>query len=276
MDNKETANWTLPETVSKIRGPKGSSVLLTVLHKEASKTAELTVSRDTIKVDSVEWEIKKVKMENASLPARQGKWRITKEDCLDCEQIIYLKLSRFGDQTTDEWTKAINEIITKSEIQNPKPKGLIFDLRNNPGGYLSGSVFIASEFLKDGIVVIQETAGGAKQNYTVERKGKLTDIPLVILINKGSASASEIVAGAIQVRGRGKLVGETTFGKGSIQEAQELPKGAGIHITTAKWLLPSGKWINGSGVDPDVKIEFDETKPDEDLPLEKAAEILVK
>ena len=99
---------------------------------------------------------------------------------------------------------------------------------------------------------------------------------MVVLINKGSASAAEIVAGVLKERGRAKLAGETTFGKGSIQEAQDLSEGAGIHITTAKWLLPSGKWINGNGIDPDVKVENDETKPDEDLQLEKAVEILLK
>lgn len=124
-------------------------------------------------------------------------------------------------------------------------------------------------------MVIQESASW-KQTYAVNRKGKLTDVPMVVLVNKGSASASEIVAGALKERNRAKLVGETTFGKGSIQEAQDLAQGAGIHITTAKWLLPSGKWINGSGVEPDVKIENSQEKPDEDLQLEKAIETLVK
>lgn len=259
VDDKESTGWTLPEAVAKIRGPKGSSVKLTIVHKEDSKTVEISVVRDTIKVVSVEWEEKNIKKE-----------------CNDCDKVIYLKLSRFGDQTTDEWNKAVGEINSKLQTANSKIKGLVFDLRNNPGGYLSGSVFIASEFLKDGNVVIQESVAGGKQTYNVERKGKLTDIPMVVLINKGSASASEIVAGALGVRGRAKLVGETTFGKGSIQEAQELASGAGIHITTAKWLLPNGKWINGSGIDPDVKAENDTAAPDEDLQLEKAIETLVK
>lgn len=269
VDNKDTINWSLPETVAKIRGPKGSNVLLTVLHKDASKSADISVVRDTINVESVEWEVKKFKKEN-------GKLKITKGECNDCEQIVYLKLSRFGDQTTDEWNRAIDEINFKFKILDFKYKGLVLDLRNNPGGYLSGSVFIASEFLKDGTVVIQESIASGKQTYTVDRKGRLTDVPIVILVNKGSASASEIVAGALQVRNRGKVVGETSFGKGSVQEAQELPGGAGIHITTAKWLLPNGKWINGSGVEPDVKAENDDNKPDEDIQLETAIETFVK
>jgi carboxyl-terminal processing protease len=271
VDGKETMNWTLPEAVSKIRGPKGTTVTLTLLHKDATASSEIKVIRDEIKVASVEWEVKSAKCKNQS-----ANCEIIKEGCTDCKQIIYLKLSRFGDDTTNEWNKAVDEInAAMKQFNNGTMKGLIFDLRNNPGGYLSGSVFIASEFLKDGTVVIQESASG-KQTYAVNRKGKLTDVPMVVLVNKGSASASEIVAGALKERNRAKLVGETTFGKGSIQEAQDLAQGAGIHITTAKWLLPSGKWINGSGVEPDVKIENSQEKPDEDLQLEKAIETLVK
>lgn len=249
VDGKETATWTLPQAVAKIRGPKGTKVNLTILHRDASNSADISVTRDTIKVASVEWEVK------------NGK-------------VVYLKLGRFGDATTDEWTKAVDDISALIAKSKGEIKGLVLDLRNNPGGYLSGSVFIASEFLDGGVVVIQESATKAKQTYEVNRKGKLLNIPLVVLINKGSASASEIVAGALSDRGRAKLVGETSFGKGSIQEAQELSGGAGIHITIAKWLLPSGTWINGSGIEPDIKIENDENNPESDLQLEKAIESL--
>ena len=249
VDGKETATWTLPQAVAKIRGPKGTKVNLTILHKDASNSADISVTRDTIKVASVEWEVK------------NGK-------------VVYLKLGRFGDSTTDEWTKAVTDISALIAKNKGEIKGLVLDLRNNPGGYLSGSVFIASEFLADGTVVIQESATKTKQTYEVNRKGKLLSLPMVVLINKGSASASEIVAGALKDRGRAKLVGETSFGKGSIQEAQELSGGAGIHITVAKWLLPSGRWINGSGIEPDIKVENDENNPDSDLQLEKAMESL--
>jgi carboxyl-terminal processing protease len=280
VDDKETLNWTIYEAVSKIRGPKGSKVSLSIMHKNASKSAEITVVRDEIKVASVEWEEKNVQCNNATMQ----QCKEIKEGCANCEKIVYLKLTRFGDQTSDEWNKAVGEINQVIGQSSNLPagkagqaiKGLVFDLRNNPGGYLSGSVFIASEFLADGTVVIQESAGGVSQKFTVNRKGKLLSIPMVVLINKGSASASEIVAGALKERNRAKLVGETTFGKGSIQEAQDLSGGAGIHITTAKWLLPSGKWINGSGVEPDVAVANDEAKPEEDLQLEKAIEVLVK
>ncbi len=274
VDGKETANWTLPEAVSKIRGPKGSKVVLTVIKKDASSSAEVTVTRDAIKVASVEWETLNIRCANT--PEYQCK--IIKETCGDCDKVVYLKLARFGDQTPDEWNKAIDQIVlqTLEGTEKYKVKGIVFDLRNNPGGYLLGSVFIASEFLKDGVIVTQENANGSKQTYTVNRKGRLTEIPLVVLINKGTASSSEIVAGALQLRRGIKTVGETSFGKGSIQEAQDLEKGAGIHITTAKWLLPNGKWINGSGIEPDVKVENDPNKPDEDLQLTRGIETLVK
>lgn len=288
VDGKDTTNWTLPQAVSKIRGPKGTRVALTIMHKEASGSSEVSVVRDEIKVASVEWEIKNIKysrlsgINDAVTPIKSGtasgqiansKYQIVKEPCNDCERIVYLKLSRFGDQTADEWNKAIEEVKKASE--RPAIKGLVFDLRNNPGGYLTGAVFIASEFLADGTVVIQEHSSGQRQTFTVNRKGRLLNMPMVVLINKGSASASEIVAGALQELNRAKVVGEKSFGKGSIQEAQELTDEAGLHITTAKWLLPKGDWINGEGITPDVKVENDEKKPEEDLQLIKAIEALL-
>lgn len=270
VDGVDTADWTLPYAVSKIRGPKGTSVKLTVYHKNATASSELNVIRDSIQVASVEWNIRNFRCNNSNSNCKGEK-----EECPGCIKLVYLKLSRFGDQTTEEWIKNINAIKEMTD-KDGSIKGMIFDLRNNPGGYLTGSVFIASEFLKDGVVVIQENVKTGRQNYNVNRKGKLYDIPLVVLANKGTASAGEIVAGALKERNRAKLVGETTFGKGSIQEAQELSDGAGIHITTSKWLLPSGKWINSTGVEPDIKIENNIDKPDEDLQLEKAAETLLK
>lgn len=266
VDGKETGNWTLPEAVSKIRGPKGTEVGLTIQHKDASSSSEIKVTRDTIKVASVEWFVKSVECTNEGC-------REIADGCPTCSQFLYLKLGRFGDQTNEEWNKAVDEIVTHRQQQSFPIEGLIFDLRNNPGGYLSGSVFIASEFLKDGVIVSQEQSNGSTQIYKVNRKGRLIEIPMVVLINKGSASASEIVAGALNDRGRATIIGETSFGKGSVQEAQELRDGAGVHITTAKWLLPSGKWINGTGIEPEIKVESGDN-PDEDKQLEKAFEVL--
>lgn len=269
VDGKEVYNIPLPEVVSKIRGPKGTPVNLTVYRNESSSSADFKVNRDTINVASVEEEDLQVSCENSTCSK-------AKEKCDTCQQLFYLKLSRFGDQTNDEWEKAVNSLVGKYS-QNPGTyKGLIFDLRNNPGGYLSGSVYIASEFLKDGTVVIQDSVKTGKTTFSVDRKGRLLEIPMVVLINKGTASASEIVAGALSERGRAKLVGETSFGKGSVQEAQDLAGGAGIHITIAKWLLPSGKWIHTVGVDPDVKVVNDDITSDIDMQLNRAIEMLMK
>jgi carboxyl-terminal processing protease len=153
--------------------------------------------------------------------------------------------------------------------------GVVLDLRNNPGGYLTGSVFIASEFLEKGIVVQQEHADGTKETFSVDRQGQLLSQPLVVLINEGSASASEIVAGALQDYKRAKIVGTKSFGKGTIQEAEDLPGGAGLHITTARWLLPNGESIDKKGVVPNNEVK-DDPKTEKDEQLEKAIELLIK
>lgn len=244
IDDKDTGILTLPEAVSLIRGQKGTKVKLTILHEKKEKPEELEIIRDSILVKSVTLDMR--------------------------ENIAVLKLSQFGDNSTNEWDKAISEIVAKGT----SVKGVVLDLRNNPGGYLTGSVYIASEFLRNGNVVIQEDGNGLKHNYAVNRQGKILDKPLIVLINKGSASASEIVAGAMQDRGRAKLVGETSFGKGTIQDAEDLSEGAGLHVTVAKWLTPKGRWINGTGLTVDYKVEMDENDPIKDPQLDKAISLL--
>jgi carboxyl-terminal processing protease len=134
---------------------------------------------------------------------------------------------------------------------------MVLDLRDNPGGYLESSVYLAGEFLPKGTLVVkQESKVFGNKNYDVERTGTLLDIPLVVLVNKGSASAAEILAGALRDHKRAKLIGEKTFGKGSVQEALDLREGAGIHVTVAKWVLPSGEWINSKGIEPEIKTEL--------------------
>lgn len=252
IDGGDTTNITLPEAVKQIRGEKGTKVKLTILREGEEKSREFELTRDTIVVKSVE-----VNFKNTSRD----------------QKIATLKLTRFGDRTEQEWNEAISKILSENA------DGVILDLRNNPGGYLEGAVFIASEFLDGGDVVLQENSLGEKMSFKVNRAGKLTKIPLIVLINKGSASASEIVAGALQDRKRARLVGEKSFGKGTIQEAQELTAGTGIHITVAKWLTPNGKWVNETkGLEPDVKIEIpkeaEESKEkDQDIQMEKALEM---
>src|SRR5262249_52402820 len=147
-------------------------------------------------------------------------------------------------------------------------------------GYLTDAVFIASEFLKEGATVVMEDQGGQRTSLTANRQGLLLDTPLVVLINKGSASAAEIVSGALRDNGRAKLIGDTSFGKGTVQQAEDLGGGAGLHVTIARWLTPNGTWVgngsNGTGLTPDVKVSLDPKDPAHDTQLEKAAEQLLQ
>lgn len=251
VDGSATIGWTLSQAVNKIRGPKGSKVTLLIFRTNDKEPKNIDIIRDTITVESVtSWvkplsEIKKITL--------SGQLKSNKE-----EKIAYIRLSQFGDSANQEWVKSINDISLKVQ-QDKSVKGIIVDLRNNPGGYLTQAVFIASEFVKSGTIVQEEDRTGEKKRLDVSRQGLLLEIPVVVLINKGSASASEIVAAALRDHNRAKLVGETSFGKGTIQQAEDLGSGAGIHITIAKWLTPSGTWIHGEGLKPDTEIKLKET-----------------
>lgn len=282
VNNDTTSGWTLSQAVEKIRGPKGTEVILSILHKSEETPTNIKITRDTINIKSVEGSIKNVKCSakgGSSVPPREAnKCQIVeeKESCKDCKKVAYIRLSQFGDQTNKEWLVIVNDLDL--QIQEDKNvKGLILDLRNNPGGYLTEAAFIASEFIKSGVVVKQEKGNGETTAFSVTRKGLMTKIPMVVLINKGSASASEIVAGALKDHKRAKLVGETSFGKGTIQQAEDLGDGAGLHITIAKWLTPNGTWVHKEGLTPDVVVEVNgEKDPSIDIQLEKAIEELVK
>lgn len=270
VDGVATTNWTLPSTVDKIRGTKGTSVVLTVLHKDSEKPLDVKIIRDTITVKSV---VGWVKNANEIDGINVSKNLIDK--------IAYVRLSQFGDSTNTDWTSVINDINLKMQADK-SIKGLIFDLRNNPGGYLTDAVFIASEFLKQGTpVVLEEDAQGVRTTLSVERRGIMYGVPLIVLINKGSASASEIVSGALRdnkINGKSRaiLVGEQSFGKGTIQQADDLGGGAGLHVTIAKWLTPDGIWVHGKGLKPDIEVALDSKDPSHDTQLEKAVLELVK
>jgi carboxyl-terminal processing protease len=250
VDGQKTSGWTLPQAVSKIRGKKGTAVKL--LLERSAKEFEVSIIREQIIVASVELTFEK--------------------------EVAILKLNQFGENTDEEWDKAVKEINKRWSKKNIK--GMVLDLRDNPGGYLEGSVNLASEFISRGkLVVKQESTVNPPREYLVERDGELLNIPLVILINKGSASASEILAGALRDHKRGTLVGEKSFGKGSVQEAIDLKEGAGLHVTVAKWILPKGDWINSKGIEPEIKIiqeikEGNTMTRKTDLQLDKAIEQL--
>ncbi len=245
IDSRETFDLTLPEAVDLIRGPAGTKIKLSLQHDGADKPYELEVQRAKITVKSVE------------LTIRQE----------DSKKIAIVKVSRFGDTTDSEWDAAVGK------IRGEGASSIIVDMRNNPGGLLSSSVHLASEFTS-GVIVKQQDSAGRVESLSADHEGNFLKIPLVVLVNAGSASAAEIFSGAIQDHGRGKIVGEKTFGKGTVQEPLEFPGGSGLHVTIAKWLTPNGHSIHGVGIGPDVDVAASSDDSSTDPQLEKALEIL--
>jgi carboxyl-terminal processing protease len=230
----------------RVLGPAGSIVRLTVERAGEDEPLIFEITRAQIVVSSVEHEM----LENG---------------------IGYVKLNTFGDTTTRELRSALQEIMAT------KPRGLILDLRNNGGGYLQTAVEVASQFIPSGVVLIERYGDGAEDTYEASRGGLATEIPMVVLVNQGSASASEIVAGAIQDLGRGKLVGMTTFGKGSVQIWSPLSDNQGaVRVTIAKWLTPNERTIHEVGLAPDFEIDLTEEDfaAELDPQLDKAIEVL--
>lgn len=266
VDGVDTSGWTVAETVNKIRGPKGTTVKLSVLHPNDGNPVDISIVRNTITVPSVISWIKPV----SQIPEIAGVDATRKLP--QNGEVAYIQLSQFGDNTNTEWEKAVTDVVSAGR----SVRGLVLDLRNNPGGYLEGAVYIASEFINNGTVVSQVNSDGTKQDYPVDRQGRLLTIPMVVLINKGSASAAEIVSGALQDYRRATLVGETSFGKGTVQTPEDLPDGSSVHITTGKWLLPNGDSISKKGITPDIVIASDPSTATADAQLEKAVELLVK
>lgn len=240
--DEETTGWSLNKAVEHIRGPKGTTVRLN-LYRPDDKTKpepfDVDLVRDEVVVKSVE-----LKVENIG-----GK------------KIANLKLIRFGGRTDGEWNSAVQTILQQKNDLD----GIVLDMRNNPGGYFDGAIEVASEFIPSGVVVTEKGKTKA-QDFTASGKARLQGLPLVVLVNKGSASASEIVAGALRDRLQTKLIGEKTFGKGTVQDRRELGNGGGLHVTIARWLLPSGNWIHHEGLQVDVTVKDDATTvPDEAL-----------
>lgn len=284
-----TLGWTLVQAVEKIRGPKNSLVTLNILHKGSEKPEDIKITRGTITMKSVVGKVKGVEDINGiklgDKIQKDGDSDLTSqkdEPSSDvpllgsAQNVAYIRLSQFGDNTNKEWLALVNRIDLQIKKNPGKVKGVILDLRNNPGGYLTDATFIAAEFLKEGVVVIQDKGAGDRIEFKVARQGLLLDIPLVVLINKGSASASEIVAGALRDYKRAILIGETSFGKGTIQAAEDLGNGAGLHVTIAKWLTPKEIWVHGKGLKPDIEVALDTKDPTHDTQLERAVKELVK
>lgn len=241
-----TIGITLPEAVEAIRGLSGTKVTLTLLRKDSEKPIIVDIIRTSINVPS-----------------------LTLTYVGSDETLAHVKLLKFSADTENEWEDIVIEILKK-----PAVSGIILDVRNNPGGYMQGAISLAEEFLGSGNLVVSEVWGNKeKVEYKVERLGRFQNQKVVVLINKGSASASEILAGALRDNKGVKLVGETSFGKGTIQEPEQINGGGGLHITVAKWVTPKGYWVNDKGLEPDVKIE-DNPETEGDEQLQRAIELL--
>ncbi|MBU0981802.1 S41 family peptidase [Patescibacteria group bacterium] len=249
VDDKLTGEMTLFDAIMAIRGEAGTEVKLTVIREGEEDPLELKVIREKINVPSV----------TTSFQEENGK------------NIAIVALSQFGDTTTNEFMEALRQITLENA------DSMVLDLRLNGGGYLDVSVDLLSEFFtdKEKVVIVKRRNTENEFLYT-KGNGRLTDIPLVVLIDEGSASASEIVAGAIQDYERGVIIGETSFGKGSVQELATLKDGSSLRLTVAKWYTPLDRGIDEIGITPDIQVdmEYKDIDTEDDIQLQSALDYL--
>lgn len=245
INDESTVDMPLDTAVQKIRGPKGTSVKLTISHGGTAEPAEIDVARDKITVKSVKYKM----LDNG---------------------IAYVELSQFGDDTVTEFDKAVREMLAQNA------QGLILDLRNNPGGLLDDSIKIGGEFVEQEVIVKERDADGSVLDLKSEGPARLKDLPVIVLVNEGSASASEILAGALRDHRQIPLIGTKTFGKGSVQDLDNLPQETSLRLTVAHWLTPNGSEIDEKGLEPDIKVELsdEDYDNDRDPQLDKATKVI--
>lgn len=249
VDGKDMSEFSLHDAVNIIRGPKGTDVTLTVFRPQISDKLDITITRDEIKVPSVEYEV---------IETGTG-------------AVGYIEVNQFGEDTVRE-ARAAAKALSHEEIA-----GIVLDLRFNGGGYLDGAIDIASIFLRDGKIVSVHRRGEEVESHYAYGDPIIPDLAMAILINEGSASASEIVSGALQDHSRATIIGKKSFGKGTVQEVVDLPQGSSLRITVAKWHTPNGKDLSEEGVIPDIEVEMDmEAFVDgEDAQKERALEFVL-
>ena len=242
IDGDSTKNLTLMDSVKRMRGPKGTKVTITIMREGFTKPREFTLTRDVIPVRSVRHELLE-------------------------KQYGYIRLSQFQEKTEGELDKALKALEEESK---GSMKGLVLDLRNNPGGLLDQAVKVADRFIESGLIVSMEgRREDQKMKFFAHSQGTIARYPLIVLVNGGSASASEIVAGAIQDHGRGILVGTQTFGKGSVQTIFPLKDGSGLRLTTARYFTPNGRSIQAKGIIPDILVKPALSEEEKVTPLPK-------
>ncbi|HQG78861.1 MAG TPA: S41 family peptidase [bacterium] len=246
IDDKSTAGMSVSEAVALIRGESGTTVKL-VLQTGTDDPREVVITRGVITVSSVTWEDKG-------------------------DGTAYIRISRFGSDTNTEWDRVASEVNVKmSELD-----AVIIDVRGNPGGYLESAIHISEDFFRGKPVLYEETSTGELIPFNTSKVGVFKDIPAVfVLIDQGSASASEILAAALRDNIGAKLIGEKSFGKGTIQDAKDFNDGSGLHITIAKWLTPKKEWVHGKGLEPDITVKITDEDLDKgvDPQLNKALEL---
>jgi carboxyl-terminal processing protease len=255
VDGESTDGWTQEKAVLKIRGPRGSTVKLKIRHNTDEKT--LDIERDAITVQSVT-----TQPPGGTLKDGSG---------ADITDIAYIHIREFSEPTKDEMQTALKNAVSSGA------KGVILDLRNNPGGLLRTTADIADEFLDGNQVILTERErDGSEQKFTAHAGGAATQIPVVIIMNRFSASGSEVLAAALHDNGRATIVGEKSFGKGTVNVSNDLKDGGQLYISIAKWLTPNGTQIDGVGIRPDIEIKLSDVDIDmrRDVQLFKAIDVL--
>jgi carboxyl-terminal processing protease len=226
VDGRDVTGMSLNDTVDLIRGERGTEVILTVFRSDVGESLEISIIRDEIKIPAASW---------AMIPGTD---------------VALIRLSQFSANLEDNIVAAVEEAEAAGATH------LILDVRNNPGGLLDQAIGVTSQFLTDGNVLLQEDAQGNRETFAVREGGVAQDIPITVLVNRGSASSSEIFAGAIQDHDRGLVVGETTFGTGTVLRPFDLDDGSALLLGTSQWLTPDGRLIRKQGIEPDVILEL--------------------
>lgn len=247
VDGVKIEGMNIYEAISLIRGPAGTPVHLLIEREGVKEPFEVEIVRERIELPVVKYEI------------------------VD-DDIAYLRLNEFGQTAPDKVKEALRELLKQD------PRGLILDLRGNPGGYLQVAIEVTSQFVGDGPILVERFKDGSERVHRAIPGGIALDIPLVVLVDGGSASASEIAAGAIQDTGRGVLIGTKTLGKGSVQLVHTLSDGSQLRVTVAHWFTPNGRAIHGQGLEPDIEVEMskEDIEANRDPQLERAIQYLRK
>jgi len=255
VDGESTEGWTQEKAVIKIRGPRGTKVQIKVRHADGEEQ-EMTIERDEIKVASV---------------TTQPPGGVLKDGAGNTiTDLGYIDIREFTESTDDEMEKALKDVVSSGK------KGLILDLRNNPGGLLQTTVNVADEFLNSGLILTERERDGSETKFSAHPGGAATSIPVVIILNRFSASGSEVLSAALKDNGRATIVGEKSFGKGTVNISNNLKDGGQLYVSIAKWLTPDGTQIDGVGIKPDVPIKLSNEDIDQrrDVQLFKAIDVL--